>query len=418
MGAAPPGALEPGMTSPRRLAALLLLVAACSSGPSPTGPSQLPDEGDARILQRVLAGTLAPAEGLQQVASSGGWPIQTSKGFLFALLDGGYGPYRLTSPNGAFDPVELKSEAGVAWGLVAVPAGAQYRFATHFGDGFADPLSRRFLYTPGEVGLVAAGGAHLERWTGVGGVDRRIVPRTLRVWVPADHPTHVLYAHDGQNLFDPAGPWGGWRPDLAAASTTLIVGIDNTSSRFAEYTHVPDYPSVEGAWGDAYADYVEQVVRPFVEARYGVPARTGLMGSSLGGLISLYVNLRFPGRYDFVASLSGTVGWGSLQSGLHNPTVIELYQALPACPAGTLYLDSGGGPGLTGCLDSDGDGIFDDGDGADNYCENAQLRDVLVGLGCTTSLHDAWELGASHDEAAWKYRVNRPGGVLDLFEAL
>jgi len=129
MGAAPPGALEPGMTSPRRLAVLLVLVAACSSSRSPAGPSQLPDEGDARMLQRVLAGTLAPAEGLQRVAAS-----------------------------------------------------------------------------------------------------------------------------------------GGWRPDLAAASTTLIVGIDNTSSRFAEYTHVPDSASVEGAWGDAYADFVEQVVRPFVEA--------------------------------------------------------------------------------------------------------------------------------------------------------
>jgi hypothetical protein len=408
------------MTSPRRLAPLLVLLAACSSAPAPGGPSQLPDEGDARILQRVLAGTLAPAEGLRQVAESNGWPIRTSQGFIFATLDAGYGPYRLTSPNGAFAPVELKSEAGVAWGLVAVaaPAGAQYRFATRYGDGFADTLSRRLLYTPGEVGLVAASGAHLDRWTGVGGVDPRIAPRTLRVWVPADRPTHFLYAHDGQNLFDPAGPWGGWRPDLAAASTTLIVGIDNTSSRVAEYTHVPDYASVEGAWGDAYADYVEQVVRPFVEARYGLPARTGLMGSSLGGLISLYVNLRFPGRYDFVASLSGTVGWGSLQPGLHNPTVIELYRALPACPAGTLYLDSGGGPGATGCLDSDGDGIFDDGSGSDNYCENAQLRDVLAGLGCTASLHYAWELGASHDEAAWKYRVNRPGGVLDLFEAL
>ena len=173
-----------------------------------------------------------------------------------------------------------------------------------------------------------------------------------------------------------------------------------------------------GGWAPAYADYVEQVVRPLMEARYGAPARTGVMGSSLGGLVSLYINLRFTGRYDFVASLSGTVGWGSIQPGLHNLTVIERYQALTACPAGVLYLDSGGGPGTTGCLDSDLDGIFDDGSGSDNYCENAQLRDVLTGLGCGGSLHYAWEQGASHDEAAWKNRVNRTAGVLDLFEAL
>jgi pimeloyl-ACP methyl ester carboxylesterase len=236
--------------------------------------------------------------------------------------------------------------------------------------------------------------------------------------VPADPPTRFLYAHDGQNLFSPAAPNGGWRPDLAAASTTLIVGIDNTASRFAEYTHVPDYTLTGGALGDAYADYVEQVVRPLIEARYGVPARTGVMGSSLGGLISLFIDLRFPGRYDFVASLSGTVGWGSINPGNPATTVIELFQALPACPVGALYLDAGGGPGTTGCLDSDVDGIFDDGNGADNYCENVQLRDVLAALGCGASLRFAWEPGASHDEAAWKYRVSRPGGVLDLFEAL
>jgi hypothetical protein len=402
-----------------RLALLLVALAACSSS-TPAPPSLLPDEGDARILQQVLNGTLAPADGLQQVAMSNGWPIKTSQGYLFALLDGGYGPYVLSSPKGAFNAVTMKSEAGVGWVLVSLPApvGAEYRFATHFGDGFADPMARRFLYEPTEVGLVETHGPHLERWTAVGGVDPRIVPRTLRVWVPADPPTHFLYAHDGQNLFNPAGPWGGWRPELAAARTTLIVGIDNTSSRIDEYTQAPDLSPLQGGLAPAYADYVEQVVRPLIEARYGPPARTGLMGSSLGGLVTLYVNLRFPGRYDFVASLSGTVGWGSIQPGLQNPTVIERYRALTACPAGLLYLDSGGGPGTTGCLDSDGDGILDDGNGADNYCENAQLRDVLTGLGCTSSLHYAWEPGASHDEAAWKFRVARVGGVLDLFEAL
>jgi len=410
----------PSSTRPG-IALLFLLVVACSSGaPPPATPSRLPDEGDARILQRVLDGTLAPSDGLQQVAMSGGWPIKTSQGVLFALLDAGYGPYQLSSPSGAFPTTRLRSEAGVAWGLVpvAAPGGARYRFVTGFGDAFADPMARRFLYDPAEVGLVEANGAHLERWTAVAGADPRIAPRTVRVWVPAAPPTHFLYAHDGQNLFDPAGPWGGWRPDLAAADTTLVVGIDNTPSRNDEYTHVTDLNPAQGGLADAYADYLEQVVRPLIEARYGFPARSGLMGSSLGGLVTLYMNLRFPGRFDFVASLSGTVGWGSLDPLTHHPTVIEQYQGLTACPAALLYLDSGGGPGTTGCVDSDGDGILDDGNGADNYCENLQLRDVLAGLGCTTSLHYAWEQGASHDEAAWKYRVNRVGGVLDLFEAL
>jgi len=176
---------------------------------------------------------------------------------------------------------------------------------------------------------------------------------------------------------------------------------------------VQDLSPLQGGGAVAYADFLEQVVRPLVEdpAHYGAPVRRGVLGSSLGGLVSYAIALRHPASYDFVASLSGTMGWGSIEGGLRNQTVIEAYAALPACPAATLYLDSGGGPG-SGCVDSDADGLEDDAAGAgDNYCENAQLKGVLEGLGCTPTY--VWASGAAHNEAAWR---SRSIAILDLFE--
>jgi len=395
------------------LAALLALaVAGCGGGASPEPPSQLPAEGDALILQQVLDGMLAPQEGLLQVSRSGGWPIETSQGFLFAVADGGFGQYALESPSGAFPRTAMKSERGVAWALVpvAAPAGATYRFLSRFGDPVLDGWSRRYGYGgASEHSFVRIEGAHLERWPGVG--DGALAPRTVRVWVPAQPPTHFLYAHDGQNLFSP----GGWRLDLAAGPSTLVIGIDNTPARMWEYTHVQDLSPPEGGGATDYAGLLELTVRPLIEApgRYGAPVRRGVLGSSLGGLVSYWIGLRYPASYDFVASLSGTMGWGSIQGGLRNQTMVEAYASLPACPAAALYLDSGGGPGA-GCIDADADGVEDDAAGAgDNYCENAQLRRSLEALGCTHTY--AWAPGAAHNEAAWRARA---GSILDLFEAL
>jgi predicted alpha/beta superfamily hydrolase len=129
------------------------------------------------------------------------------------------------------------------------------------------------------------------------------------------------------------------------------------------------------------------------------------MGSSLGGLVSLYFAHAYPDDYDFAASLSGTVGWGSI--GMHNPTIIELMAADGHGPV-PLYVDSGGGGT---CEDADGDGIEDDAaDGADNYCENIQLRDSLVDAGYQyeVDLWHWWEPDAEHNEMAWAARVFRP----------
>ena len=399
------------------LAAVAALLTACGSNPPPAQP-QVPQEGDALIVQKVLDGRLDPDTGLADVARASGWPIHTSQGYLFATRDQGQGPYTLESPAGAFAPVEMKSGNGLAWALVQVasPDGVEYGFHPAQAAAFSDPLSRYFTYSGTGVAtlsFVLLSGKHLERWPGIG--DTKMPERTLRVLVPAGSPTHTMYAHDGQNLFGPS-PFGGWRLQDAAGPTTLVVGIDNTSDRIAEYTPVQDVIGSQtlGGKGLDYADYVEKTVRPFIEARYGKTAHLGVMGSSLGGLISYVIKRRYPASYELVASLSGTMGWGSIGTGIHNQTEIEAWVALGSCPEGkTFYVDSGGGPG-SGCVDSDGDGIQDDtADSADNYCENVQLRDTLTALGCGTRVHYVFVSGAPHQEGAWRARSP---GVFQLFE--
>jgi pimeloyl-ACP methyl ester carboxylesterase len=153
-------------------------------------------------------------------------------------------------------------------------------------------------------------------------------------------------------------------------------------------------------------------VRALVSQHYGEPSRVGVMGSSLGGLISFHIAARHPGRYDFAASMSGTMGWGSigLSSGNQNETMIERYAALGKQTT-KLFLDSGG---AGTCVDSDNDGIQDDAlDGFDNYCENKQLEATLYNLGYVAS-QDVWhwhEPNAPHNEAAWAARVFRPLGI-------
>ena len=230
--------------------------------------------------------------------------------------------------------------------------------------------------------------------------------------------TRPPYAPDGQNLFNPRAAFGGWQLQAAAGPSTLVIGIDNNGAdRIGEYTHVADVIGGQtvGGQGDAYTDFLEKTVRPLIEAHYGKPKRSGVMGSSLGGVIAYDQLLRHPASWDFVASLSGTMGWGSIDETTHNPTLIELFAKLPACPAATLYLDSGGGPN-GGCIDSDGDGIRDDNKFAtDNFCENVQLAESLRAIGCGPRLTYKWTPDAKHNEGSWR---DRAPAIFQLFELL
>ncbi len=416
------GYRRPG-PSPRWAAVVALLVGCASTdgkeGGDPAGTTEpgvddsgTPDvaETDEDILRAAIAGERDVDEALVLIARQGGLPIQTSASVLFACLCGD-GDWSVAGDHDEWAGVAMDRAGALSWAEVDVPApdGSRYKF-TDGTDWMADPLGRRLAYDEfGEISLVDASFAHLERWYAIDGGE--LQPRDVNVWVPeAGAFTHVVYAHDGQNLFDPGAAWGGWQLSASVPANMLVVGINNTSDRFEEYTHVPDDfgSGTVGGRADDYGVLVSDL-RGLMDEHYGPADRYGLLGSSLGGLVSLALAESQTGQWDMAMSMSGTVGWGSI--GLHEETIIARLAASAPLEGTAIYADSGG---LGTCADSDGDGTDDDGDDFDNYCVNRQLVDVLAASGYAWD-ENLWhwhEAGATHDEAAWAARVWRP---LELF---
>lgn len=142
--------------------------------------------------------------------------------------------------------------------------------------------------------------------------------RFLRVWLPPGYDDTanarrrypVLYLNDGQNLFEPATSFNGveWQVDETAdrliredvVPPMMIVGIDNTGrNRIREYMpHRSMQPMIMRVQGSRYPSLLMKEVMPFVARHYRVaagPENTGLGGSSLGALISLYTVVVRPG---------------------------------------------------------------------------------------------------------------------------
>jgi enterochelin esterase-like enzyme len=144
--------------------------------------------------------------------------------------------------------------------------------------------------------------------------------RFLRVWLPpgydaaenASRHYPVLYLNDGQNLFEASTAFGGveWQVDETAdrliregaVPPLIVVGVDNTGKeRLREYMPYRSlHPRMLRVQGRHYPDFLMKEVMPFVEQNYRVATRpedTGLGGSSLGALISLYTVIARPGIF-------------------------------------------------------------------------------------------------------------------------
>ncbi len=144
--------------------------------------------------------------------------------------------------------------------------------------------------------------------------------RMLRVWLPPGYSAPenqgrhypVFYLNDGQNLFDPATAYIGvdWQADEAAdrlirenrIPPLILAGIDNAQKdRAREYLPYRSFnPPVMRPQGKHYPDFLWNEVMPFLYRHYRIargPENTGLGGSSLGAIVSLYTAMARPGIF-------------------------------------------------------------------------------------------------------------------------
>jgi enterochelin esterase-like enzyme len=226
--------------------------------------------------------------------------------------------------------------------------------------------------------------------------------RDLIVYLPPGYDRQpsrrfpVLYLHDGQNLFDGATsfiPGMDWHVGHTAdqfieegrVEPLIIVGIYNAGKqRLGEYTPTR-MPRLGGGRANRYAKFLLDEVRLFVKRQYRVleeAENTGIGGSSLGGLVSLYLGLRQPQIFGKIAALSPSVWW-------NERVILRFADAAPVHPLPRIWLDIG---------TREGPRIVDDVE---------RFRDVLIRKGWQLdhNLHYQRVEGAEHNEAAWAQRV-------------
>ena len=154
-------------------------------------------------------------------------------------------------------------------------------------------------------------------------------PRDVIVYLPPgydDEPERaypVLYMQDGQNLFDGRTSFirdRTWEMreqtdeviEAGEVEPLIIVGIYNTGERrLAEYTHERDWQR-GGGEADRYGLLLTEELMPWIANQYRVRTdreSTGLGGSSLGGLVTLYLGLRHANYFGKLAVLSPSVWW-------------------------------------------------------------------------------------------------------------
>lgn len=213
--------------------------------------------------------------------------------------------------------------------------------------------------------------------------------RNVVVYLPPSYATHrkrypVLYMHDGQNLFDRGTSFAGveWQADetmqaLAGEGIEAIVaGIWNTEARLSEYNPFSNW------WkgtGEAYLAFITETLKPMLDAAYRTRKNrehTGILGSSMGGLISLYAFFKRPDVFGLVGAMSPAFWIGS---GIAH----EFVRKAPFVP-GRIYMDHGS-----------------------REYSPAKMRDVLRAKGYTDAdFRYVKEEGGEHNESAWARRLS------------
>jgi predicted alpha/beta superfamily hydrolase len=171
--------------------------------------------------------------------------------------------------------------------------------------------------------------------------------RTRRIWIylPPDYDTTskyfpVLYMHDGQNLFDVKTSFSGeWRVDESLNTlydqgyeVPIVVGIDHGGSHRIEELTPWKNINYGGGDGEKYTAFIVETLKPYIDSHYRTMTNsesTGIMGSSLGGLISHYAMVTYPEIFSKIGIFSPSY-WFSDSVFTHtsehfNPTFVRTY---------------------------------------------------------------------------------------------
>lgn len=262
--------------------------------------------------------------------------------------------------------------------------------------------------------------------------DTKLVePRNIDVWLPENFDKTksyaVVYMHDGQMLFDPSKTWNktAWEADDTFGNLLkegkikdcMIVGIWNVpEKRYADYfpqkiiDRIPEptktkilEQQIKGEpSADKYLEFIVNELKPFIDNHYPTKPdaeNTFMMGSSMGGLISIYGLSEYPHIFGGVACLSTHSPLASYEL-IDEKTDSEvsgkfrdyLEQNLPEANTKKIYFDYGN---LTG----------------DSFYEPYQKKidKIMVSKGYSS---DYWETlffeGESHSEISWAKRLSIP----------
>lgn len=229
--------------------------------------------------------------------------------------------------------------------------------------------------------------------------------RDIVVWLPPSYakPEHaktrypVIYMHDGGNLFDPGTSFGGvdWGIDEAMhdgikrgkLKEAIVVGIYNTTDRMSEYTPFPD-PKHKGGNGENYARFLVEELKVIIDKDFRTlknRENTFIGGSSLGGLISLYIGISRPEVFSGIIAMSPSIWWA--EGG-----IIEwLLKNNLAGWNGRIWLDMG----------------TREGEEAISFCR--KLAETIQQQ-CPEFKGLVYRefLGGSHSESSWKQRIHLP----------
>jgi len=225
--------------------------------------------------------------------------------------------------------------------------------------------------------------------------------RNITVYLPPGYDERperrypVLYMQDGQNLYDPRIAFGGnpWRLDEAAdaaignrgAEPMIIVGIDNMGEKRAdEYTPTRLEDKGVGGRADDYGRMLAEELKPVIDAAYRTipdPQHTAIGGSSLGGLLSIYLVLKRPDVFGRAAVMSPSVWWDKRM-------ILREVDAFRGDSRPRLWVDIGAK------------------EGREAHADARSLDRVLVANGWNhTNYRFHEEKKGDHSERSWAYRA-------------